>query len=485
MRRRPPCRRWSTEKLPRASWPSRTASILVGMLLGLSSLGAGASLGVVVRLLQEGRDVTSTRGNDVVRFFPVGEGPDGRLGEVTCLVKGGCEVPPGTYSVDLDGKDLVVETRPEIVVVQGGPKPVEALLNVAPAAHVTVPGLPVGGSLQALDQQTATLRSQSVSSPIAGLRIPARPQILCAFDPEARPLGCWPIHPRPSETVALPGLPRLPKGRGQLFVDFKYPSRDAQHDLSIALKVCESVHRADAVVGADPDRHFAVWYDVPSGPATLEVTSKLWMLAGPDSVEVLDRVLSQRKAIPLARRPSLNLRFLNPELLFPGAWAAVPGSFPVSRRDAEPGRPSPLRGRRDSRRHGLFRSETRGGRRRPPGGGWHSTSRRPFGIGSPDDLPLRPAGPGRQPGPPGARRDRLHPSAAFGREYVRQAVGSVAGNGATRGSCRSLTIESQASSSACLRRSARSSEAAVISRYRRSMEGPLILRTPRMSDHWR
>ncbi|HEX7578880.1 MAG TPA: hypothetical protein VF580_02695, partial [Thermoanaerobaculia bacterium] len=58
-------------------------------------------------------------GNDLVQFLPVTEGP-------------------------------------------GGPKPIDVSLSVTPAAHVTVPSLPVGGVLQALDERTAELRSQPV-----------------------------------------------------------------------------------------------------------------------------------------------------------------------------------------------------------------------------------------------------------------------------------------------------------------------------------
>lgn len=298
---------------------SRLASIMLALPLVLSTARAEAGLDVRVRLQLDGKDVTVAHGNDVVQLLPVTEGPDGwKPGEVTCLVKDGCDVPPGTYNVDLESRDFIVETHPELVVEPGGPNPVEVSLNVALAAFVTVPGLPVGGALQALDERTARLRHQSVSGPMTALRIPARSQILFAYDLEARPLGCWPIRPKPSETLALRGLPRLPKGRGQLFVDLVYPSRDAPHDLSIALKVGDSVFRPDAAVSVHPDRHFAVWYDVPSGPGTLEVTSKFWTLAGPDAVEVLDRALSVRKAIPLARRPSLNVRFLQPEILGTG-----------------------------------------------------------------------------------------------------------------------------------------------------------------------
>lgn len=154
--------------------------------LVLPTARAEAGLDVRVQLQLEGKDVTVAHGNDVVQFLPITEGPDGRKpDEVTCLVKDGCEVPLGTYTIDLDAKDFIVETRPELMVEPGGPKPIDVSLSVTPAAHVTVPSLPVGGVLQALDERTAELRSQPVSGPIAELRIPA------SSAPTTRKRGRW------------------------------------------------------------------------------------------------------------------------------------------------------------------------------------------------------------------------------------------------------------------------------------------------------
>jgi hypothetical protein len=101
--------------------------------LVLPTARAEAGLDVRVQLQLEGKDVTVAHGNDVVQFLPITEGPDGRKpDEVTCLVKDGCEVPLGTYTIDLDAKDFIVETRPELMVEPGGPKPIDVSLSVTP-----------------------------------------------------------------------------------------------------------------------------------------------------------------------------------------------------------------------------------------------------------------------------------------------------------------------------------------------------------------
>jgi hypothetical protein len=297
----------------------RGAALILGALQSLCSARLDANLDVQVRLHLDGKDVTPAHSNALVRFLPHSKGPDGKvLEEVRCLVKEICSVPAGAWGVDLDAESVIVETRPRLFVEKDERDSTFISLSLAPAAYVSVSGVPEGGMLQALDRKLATLHSRKVVGSLARLRIPARPVILCAYDPNTRPLACWPVNAAPGKTVSLPGFPRLAKGRGQLSVDFEYASRDAPHDLAVALRVGETVLRPDEVVSAHPDRHFAVWYDVPSGTGTLEVTSRYWSLGVAGLVEVPDRDLLVRRAIPLLRRPTLKVRLLGSERLEAG-----------------------------------------------------------------------------------------------------------------------------------------------------------------------
>jgi hypothetical protein len=279
------------------------ASVLLGAALLLASFQAAADLDVKVRLLLDGKDVTSEHGDDLVRFIPHSRGPDSQaLPELGCSVDRACPVPPGAYSVDLESEGVIVEARPKLLVGAEDEGLAVVTLSLSPAANVTVSGLPKGGMLQALDERLGVLHSRLVYGPTARLRIPARSVILCAHDPKGRPLGCWPVVAKPGETIALAGLPKLVKGRGQLFVDLVYPARDVAHDVSVALRRADLLAPPDAVVKSHPDRHFAVWYDVPAGPASLEVVSPNWAVGGPVAVTVPDQAISTKRAIPLVRR---------------------------------------------------------------------------------------------------------------------------------------------------------------------------------------
>jgi hypothetical protein len=187
----------------------------------------------------------------------------------------------------------------------------------AATAVVTVLDLPSGGTLEAIDEGSGVRLFAEVDEARTSLRVPAGPQIVCARDPEARPLGCWPVRPKASETATITGLPRLAKGRAQLLAEFIYPSTEVAHDLAPALRILDTAVRPDALVAVSPDRQLAVWFDIPSGPASLEGTSKWWRLTAPAAVRVADRVLSSVK-ISVARRPRLDVRLFQVELLGPG-----------------------------------------------------------------------------------------------------------------------------------------------------------------------
>ena len=288
--------------------PSLTAaSAVLGAALLLTSSPAAADIDVKVRLILDGKDVTPAHANDLVRFISRSTASEGKgLTEVGCAVSQTCPLPPGAYSVDLDAQSVVVETRPKLFAGGHDEGLAVVTLSLTAAASVTVTGLPKGGMLQALDERLAVLHSRLVYGPTARVRVPARPVILCAYHADRRPLGCWPVSAKPGETVALAGLPRLREGRGQLLVDFVYPTRNAAHDLAVSLRCGGALVPPDAVVSSHPDRLLAVWYDVPAGPAALEAASPGWVVNAPLAVTVPDRTLSARRSIPLVRRATPN-----------------------------------------------------------------------------------------------------------------------------------------------------------------------------------
>jgi len=297
----------------------RGALTLLGAPLLLAPRPAAADQPVQVQLYLAGKDVTAAHTTDRVRFVPhVSRGISAGSAEIDCLVKQVCTIPPGAYSVELEAKDVIVQTRPQLIVEPADTDPLFVRLYLMPAAHVEVPGIPQGGKLQALDESAATLYSKLSLGGTTRLRIPVGPVILCAYDARTQPLGCWPVRARAGEVVRLGPSPGLARGHGQLLLGFKYSPDGPVHDISVTLKVGDSQIRPDNVVTAHRDRYFAVWYDVPSGRGTIELTSRYWTVAAPVDIAIPDRGTTIQWAIPVIRRPTLRARFLSPERLGPG-----------------------------------------------------------------------------------------------------------------------------------------------------------------------
>lgn len=297
----------------------RGALTLLGAPLLLAPRPAAADQPVQVQLYLAGKDVTAAHTTDRVRFVPhVSGGISAGSAEIDCLVKQVCTIPPGAYSVELEAKDVIVQTRPQLIVEPADTDPLFVRLYLMPAAHVEVPGIPQGGKLQALDESAATLYSKLSLGGTTRLRIPVGPVILCAYDARTQPLGCWPVRAKAGENVSLSSSPGIARGRGQVLLGFKYAPNGPIHDISVTLKVGDSHIRPDSVVTGHRDRYFAVWYDVPSGRGTIELTSKFWTVATPVDIAIPDRGTTIQWAIPVIRRPTLRARFLSPERLGPG-----------------------------------------------------------------------------------------------------------------------------------------------------------------------
>jgi hypothetical protein len=274
---------------------------------------------VQAQVFLAGKDVTRSHAADRVRFIPHGQSGYGKASdEIVCRVDQVCVIPPGAYAIDLEAKDVIVQSRPRLIVEAKDTDPLFARLYVVPAGYVEVPAIPKGGKLQALDQAVASLHSKPSTGEVTKLRVPASPVILCAYDADTRPLRCWPVNAKPGETVGLRGLSGPSRGRGQLLVGLKYPQAAPPHDASIALRTRGTLVPPDGIVTTHPDRYFAVWYDAPSGPATIELSSKFWVLGASEGISIPERATAIEWAIPVIRRPTLSVRFQKLERLGDG-----------------------------------------------------------------------------------------------------------------------------------------------------------------------
>lgn len=298
------------------TWGSIPA--LVGMLL--LSVPAHGDATTQVRLFLDGRDVTTEHPAAAVRFMPRPKKGSSEIPpEVVCGAGQVCTVPPGLYYLEVEDPGLIVEIRPRLLVEEGDDGAIPISIHVTRAATLTIPGghVPVGGSLEALDERYGVIHARKVDGQVARVRIPGRRVILCAYDEKKNPLGCQSATARAGETRSLPGLPRPGRGRGQLLVGLTYPDESAPADVRVVLKNGEQRVAPDAIVTGRLLRLYAVWYDAPAGPASLELSSRHW-LAREASVEVPERGTKVAVGIPLSRKPKLTVSLEGAEKLGAG-----------------------------------------------------------------------------------------------------------------------------------------------------------------------
>jgi len=273
-----------------------------------------------VKLVLEGRDVTKDHPAAVVRFMPrPRKGSDMIPPEVVCSAGHVCSIPPGLYYLEVEDPALIVESRPRLLVEEGQDGSIPISIQVAGAATLTIPGghVPVGGSLEALDERLGVIHARKTDGSVARVRIPGRRVILCAYDERQRPLGCQSATARAGETKTLSGLPRPGRGRGQLLVGLTYPDESAPADVRVVLRSGEQRLAPDAIVTGRSLRLYAVWYDAPAGRASLDLSSRHWF-AKEASVEVPERGTKVTVGIALARKPKLTVSLEWPEKLGTG-----------------------------------------------------------------------------------------------------------------------------------------------------------------------
>ncbi len=280
-------------------------------VLTMTSANVNADVAVQVTLSLNEKDVTYSNRDATVLFYGRGAPDAGQRSLTRCAVGAVCDIPPGEYWLDIESLNLVVETRPFFSVPADGPPGPRSMplhLRVTPAARIEIPGgkLPVGAYLSAVDQKTGVLHSRKVDGPVARVRVPARPVILCGFEADGRPIGCERVDAREGQTVALKEFRRLANGRGQLFVGLLYPGKDAPWDAELVLQVAGSSIRPDGS-SLRGTHYYAIWYDVPAGAATLSVKSKFWTLGQQVQVNVPERETAAKMKVPLLRKPLLKV----------------------------------------------------------------------------------------------------------------------------------------------------------------------------------
>lgn len=297
-------------------WGSTLA--FAGVLLAPLPALCGAT--AEVHLVLDGKEVTKAFPWAVVRFIPRPKiGKTEVPPDVVCSPRQVCDIPPGLYLLEVEDKALIVESRSKLVVNEGDAGAITIHLNVARAGVIEIPGgrIPLGGSLEALDERYGTMHARRVDGPVARVRVPGRRVILCAYDQDKAPLGCQSATARAGETKTLTGLPRLGRGRGQLLVGLDYQDESALADARVALRGAETVLPPDAVVTGRPGHLYAVWYDVPAGPAKLEVFSRFWY-AKDGRVTVPERGAGVVTGIGLSRKPKLSVSLEGAERLGTG-----------------------------------------------------------------------------------------------------------------------------------------------------------------------
>ena len=296
-----------------------------------------------VKLVLDGKDVTRQHSAAVVRLMPrPRKGSDETPPEVVCSPGRVCSVPPGLYYLEVEDPELVVESRPRLLVEEGQEGAVPISIPVTRAATLLVPGaqVPIGGSLEALDETLGVIHARKVDGAIARVRVPGRRMILCGYDQKKKPLGCQSALGVAGETKSLPGFPRLDRGRGQLLLGLTYPDDSAPADVRVVLKSGEVRSAPDAIVTGRPLRLYAIWYEAPAGPASIELASRHWF-ARDKSVEIPDRGTKVAVGVELARKPNLAVQLDGTAKLGEGdvtvdLFRSCPESL------AAPGEPPPL-----------------------------------------------------------------------------------------------------------------------------------------------
>lgn len=292
--------------------------VFTGVLLApLPALGGATA---EVHLVLDGKDVTKGFPWAAVRLIP--RPKKGRAEvppDVVCSPGQVCPIPPGLYVLEVEDQALIVESRTQLVVNEGDSGAIPIYLNVARAGVLKIPGgrVPLGGSLEALDERYGTMHARKVDGAVARVRVPGRRVILCAYDQNKVPLGCQSAMASAGETKTLAGLPRLGRARGQLLVGLRYLDESAPADVRVALRSGEKILQPDAVVTGRPGHHYAVWYDLPAGPATLEVSSRFWF-AKDARVTVPERGTEVVTGIALSRKPKLTVSLEGAEKLGAG-----------------------------------------------------------------------------------------------------------------------------------------------------------------------
>ena len=264
--------------------------------------------------------MTKAHPEAVIRFMPrPRKGSVAIPPDVICNAGQVCSIPPGLYYLEVEDPGLIVETRPRLLVEEGQDGSIPISMHVTRAGFLAIPGghVPIGGSLEALDERYGVMHARKVDGPVARVRVPGRRVILCAFDEKKGPLGCQGAIAGAGETTILPGLPRPGRGRGQLLVGLTYPDESAPADVRVVLRSGGRVVSPDAIVSGRSLRLFAVWYDAPAGPARLELTSRHWFAREAD-VGVPERGTAVVSGIALSRKPKLKVSLEGEERLGAG-----------------------------------------------------------------------------------------------------------------------------------------------------------------------
>lgn len=292
--------------------------VLAGILL--PAVPASGEVTTLVTLVLDGRDVTKQHPEALVRFLPrPRKGSDEVPPEIVCAAGRVCSIPPGLYYLEVEDPALIVESRPRMLVEEGDAGSIPVSVTVSRAATLVVPGghVPVGGSLEALDEKLGVIHARKVDGPVARVRIPGRRVVLCAYDEKKRPLGCQSATAVAGETKSVPGFPRLGRGRGQLLLGLTYPDESAPADVRVVLRSGEERIPPDALVTGRSLRLYAIWYDAPAGAASLELASRHWFVreAG---IEVPERGTRVAVGLALARKPKLTVHLEGGEKLGDG-----------------------------------------------------------------------------------------------------------------------------------------------------------------------